>query len=403
VSRPATGADPLAAWRVEFPILARTSYLVSHSLGAMPRAARARLLAYADLWEERGVEAWPARWWGMPIEVGNLLARLLGAPEGSVSMHQNVTLMQAIVLSAFDWRGARPRLVCCALDFPSCLYLYEGLRAQGAEVVRVPSDDGLTMDPERVAAAVDERTAAVCCSHVVYRSGALFDLAPVVEKARRVGAVTILDAYQAVGTVPIDVRALGVDVLTGGSVKWLCGGPGAGYLYVNPETRPRLTPRLTGWMAHPEPFSFDPGPMRPVDGPYRYLNGTPGIPALYAASAGYEILLEVGVEAVREKSLRLTQRILDRAGARGWQVNTPRDGGRRGGTVSLGVPDAGRVSEELARRGVHVDHRPGVGLRLGPHFYNTEDDVDRALAAIEEIVGEGRPAGRAGGPAPCPD
>ena len=385
MSRPAA-AEPRAVLRDEFPILARTNYLVSHSLGAMPRGARAGLAAYADLWEQRGVEAWSERWWGMPLEVGDRIAGILGAPPGSVSMHQNVTLMQAIVLSAFDWRGPRNRLVCCELDFPSCLYLYEGLRSQGAEVVRVPSDDGVTVDPERLAAAVDERTAAVCFSHVIYRTAALVDPAPVVERARRVGAVTVLDAYQSVGTVPVDVGALGVDVLTGGSVKWLCGGPGAGYLYVRPEARPRLKPRLTGWMAHPRPFAFEDGPMEPTDGPYRYLNGTPGVPALYAAGAGYEIVARVGVAAIRERSQRLTERIVAGADARGWRVVSPRDPARRGGSVSVAVPQAERVAGELARRGVHVDWRPGAGLRIGPHFYNTEAEIDAALDAVGEIL-----------------
>jgi kynureninase len=379
-------SDRLLPWREQFPITTGTTYLVSHSLGAMPKTTRARLAEYAEAWDTRGVQAWGDSWWEMPITVGNLLARLLGAPEGSVSMHQNVTLAESIVLSSFDWKAPRNRLVCSELDFPSLLYLYEGYRAYGAEIVRVPSADGITVDPSRLAEAVDERTAAVCFSHVVYRSGAIVDARPVADKARRVGAISILDAYQAVGAVPVDVRALGIDVLTGGSVKWLCGGPGAGYLYVRPESRAQLQPRLTGWMAHPEPFAFDPGPMKPVEGSFRYLNGTPAIPAMYAARAGYEILLEIGVEAIREKSLRLTERLHEGAAARGWKVWTPREAARRGGTVSLGVPDAARACEELARRGVIVDWRPQVGLRVGPHFYNSEDDVDRCLAEIEDVV-----------------
>jgi kynureninase len=381
-----TPADPLLAWREQFPITQKTAYLVSHSLGAMPRATRERLAAYADAWDARGVQAWGDSWWEMPISVGNLLAKLLGAPESSVSMHQNVTLAEAIVLASFDWKPPRTRLVCSALDFPSLLYLYEGYRAFGAEIVRVPSDDGISVDPQRIADAVDERTAVVCFSKVVYRSGAIVDERPIVEKARRMGAITLVDAYQATGAVPLDVTAMGVDALTGGSVKWLCGGPGAGYLYVRPESRPALRPRLTGWMAHPSPFAFDPAPMTPVDGPFRYLNGTPSIPSLYAAQAGYETLLEIGVPAIREKSLRLTQLLLDGAAARGWKMWTPSEATRRGGTVSVGVPDAPRVCEELARREVIVDWRPEVGLRIGPHFYNSEEDVERALTEIESLV-----------------
>ena len=379
-------SDRLLSWREQFPITKSSTYLVSHSLGAMPQATRRRLADYAEAWDTRGVQAWSDSWWEMPITVGNLLARLLGAPEGSVSMHQNVTLAESIVLSSFDWKAPRNKLVCSALDFPSLLYLYEGYRAHGAEIVRVPSEDGITVDPQRLAEAVDERTAVVCFSHVVYRSGALVDARPVADKARAVGAISMVDAYQAVGAVPVDVKALGVDALTGGSVKWLCGGPGAGYLYVRPESRAALQPRLTGWMAHPSPFAFDPGPMKPVDGPFRYLNGTPAIPAMYAARSGYEILLEIGVDAIREKSLRLTERIHEGAASRGWKVWTPREASKRGGTVSIGVPDAARACEELARRGVIVDWRPEVGLRVGPHFYNSEEDVDRCLAEIEDVV-----------------
>lgn len=386
MSQPVAVTDSLAAWRREFPIVERSTYLVSHSLGAMPRAARGQLAAYADAWDTRGVQAWSDSWWEMPITVGDLLAGLLGAPQGSVSMHQNVTLAQAIVLSSFDWRGPRNKLVCTDLDFPSLLYLYEGLGSQGAEIVRVLSGDGVTIDAERLAEAVDERTAVVCFSHVIYRSGAILDPGPIVERARRVGAITLVDAYQSVGAVPLNVRALAIDALTGGSVKWLCGGPGAGYLYVAPEARTRLTPRLTGWMAHPEPFAFDPRPMRPVDGPFRYLNGTPAIPALYAARAGYGIVAEVGLERIRRRSLALTQRILDACDSRGWKAWTPREPERRGGSVSVGIPGAERVVERIATRGVLVDHRPQVGIRIGPHFYNTDDDVDRGVAAIAEAL-----------------
>jgi kynureninase len=322
----------------------------------------------------------------MPVTVGDRVGRLFGAPPGRVSMHPNVTLAQAIVLSGVDWSGRRNRLVCSALDFPSLLYLYQGYAAQGAEIVMVASDDGLTIDPEKLAAAVDDRTAVAAFSHVAFKSAALVDPAPIVERARRVGAFTVLDAYQAVGTVPIDVERLGVDVLTGGSVKWLCGGPGAAFLYIRDAAAARLAPRLTGWMAHPRPFAFAPPPMTPVEGPFRYLNGTPAIPALYAALAGYDLLQSLGVDRVRARSLALTGRILDFAAARGWPVRTPAADARRGGSVTVGVPEPERVAAELGRRKVTVDWRPDVGIRIGPHFYNSEDDVDVALTEIEGIV-----------------
>jgi kynureninase len=379
-------ADPLAAWRDEFPLATRTTHLIAHSLGAMPRRARARVAEYLDQWDGRGIRSWEDAWWMLPLEVGNVLAGVIGAPEGSVTMHPNVTLAEAIVLSAIDFSGARNRLVCTELDFPSMLYLYDGLADRGARVTRVPSDDGMTMDAARIAEAIDERTAVVAISGVIFKSAAIVDLAPVIARAHAVGAPVLVDAYQWVGTVPLDVTALGVDFLVGGSVKYLCGGPGAGFLYTRPDLLKSVRPRLTGWTAHPEPFGFDPGPMRYRDDGLRLLNGTPHIPCLYAARAGYEIVREVGVEAIRAKSMRLTARIVQFAQQEGWPIRSPLDGAKRGGSVSLGVPEPQRVQKELDRRDVLCDWRPGAGVRFGPHFYNRDDDVERGLAELKDVV-----------------
>jgi len=379
-------ADPLLAWREEFPLATRTTHLISHSLGAMPRRARARVAAYLDQWDERGIRSWGDAWWNLPVEMGDVLAPVLGASRGSVTVQPNVTIAQAIVLSSIDFSGKRNRIVCTELDFPSCLYLYEGQADRGARMVRVSSDDGITVDAQRVCDAIDETTAIVAVSGVIFRSAAIVDLAPIVARAHAVGAPVLVDAYQWVGIVPLDVTALGVDYLTGGSVKYLCGGPGGGFLYVLPDRLSTTRPRLTGWMAHPEPFGFDAGPMRWRDDGLRFLNGTPHVPALYAARAGWEIVAEVGVEAIRAKSLRLTSRIVSFAQAEGWTVNSPLDGARRGGSVSLGVPDPESVHAELDRRDVLCDWRPGVGIRFGPHFYNTDEDVERGLVELKSIV-----------------
>ncbi|MEO6462679.1 MAG: aminotransferase class V-fold PLP-dependent enzyme [Candidatus Eisenbacteria bacterium] len=384
-------ADPLLAWRDEFPLATRTTHLISHSLGAMPRRARARVAEYLDRWDERGIRSWGDAWWMLPLEVGDVLAPVLGAPSGSITMHPNVTLAQATVLSAISFAAPRNGLVCTELDFPSCLYLYEGQADRGAVVTRVPSDDGMTIDAQRVCDAIDETTAVVAVSGVIFRSAAIVDLAPIVSRAHAVGAVVLVDAYQWVGIVPLDVTALGVDYLTGGSVKYLCGGPGAGFLYVRPDLLATTRPRLTGWMAHPDPFAFDSGPMRWRDDGLRLMNGTPHVPCLYAARAGYEIVAEIGVAAIRDKSQRLTARIVDFAQAEGWPVHSPLDGARRGGSVSLGVPRAEQVQAELDRRDVLCDWRPGVGIRFGPHFYNTDEDVERGLAETKSIVDGLRP------------
>jgi kynureninase len=384
--------DPLLAWRAEFPLAERVTHLISHSLGAMPTRARARAAEYLDAWDARGIRAWGDGWWAMPIEVGDVLADVIGAPHGSVVMLPNVTTAEAVVLSAVEFSGPRNQIVCGALDFPSLLYLYDGLADRGARVLRVPSEDGLTYDAQRFVDAIDETTAVVALSAVIFRSAAIVDVAPIVERAHAVGAMVVVDAYQWVGTVPLDVTAWGADVVVGGSVKYLCGGPGAAFLYVRPDVLESLRPRLTGWIAHPEPFGFDAGPMRWRDDMLRFQNGTPAIPALCTARAGYEIVREIGVHAIRAKSQRLTSRIVQFALERGWTVNSPLEAARRGGSVTIGVPDPEPVHAELDRRDVLCDWRPGVGIRLGPHFYTSDDDVERALSELADVVGEGGPA-----------
>ncbi len=381
--------DPLLRFRSEFPILERTTYLVSHSLGAMPRGVYDRLRAYADQWATRGVRAWAEGWWTMPVEAGDRLGRVLGAPAGTVSMHQNVSIAVGIVLSCFDWKPPRTKVVVTELDFPTLLYACDAQRRLGAELVVVPGDrDGLGVDTERLAAAVDERTALVVTSHVLYKSAYLQDAAAIAARCRAAGALFCLDTYQSAGTVPVDVRALDVDFAIGGSVKWLCGGPGAAYLYVRPEVALALEPRLTGWAAHAAPFAFEPPPQRYATGAARFLHGTPAVPALVSAAAGHDLIAQVGVDRIRAKSQRQTALLLGLAESRGFAVNTPRDPRRRGGTVTVDVPESAAVAAEMLRRDILVDHRPGAGIRLSPHFYTTDAELERAIAAIDEIARE---------------
>jgi kynureninase len=384
--------DPLLRFRPEFPILEKTTYLISNSLGAMPRAAGNALAEYAETWATRGVRAWADSWWDMSVAVGDEIAPLLGAASGSVSMLPNVTVASAIALSCLDYAPPRNKIVMIEGEFPSVRYVYESLATRlGAEIVAVPSPDGdgLSADEERVAAAIDDRTALVAVSHVLFKSAFVLDIRPISEKCRRVGALLALDAYQSVGTLPVSVDALGADVLVGGVLKWLCGGPGGAFLYVRPDLRSRLTPALTGWMAHPAPFDFDPPPMRYRDDAFRYLLGTPAIPALYTAREGPRIVAEAGIEAIREKSLRQTSRLIALAEARGFRCSTPRDPARRGGTAAADFDNALEVSRELNARDVVVDYRPGVGIRLSPHFYSEDRELDRAFEAIDEIRSTG--------------
>jgi kynureninase len=381
-----TAPDPLLEWRGEFPTVEATLHFISHSLGAMPRGVEESLRQYAQTWKARGIRAWEEQWMAVPIEVAGLIERIIHAEAGSVSLHPNVSLAQAVALSAIDFKPPRHRLVCTAEDFPSVLYNYEGLKRRGAEIVTVPARDGRRIDEHDVVAAIDERVAVVAISHVMFRTSQVLDLAPIAKRAREAGALTLIDAYQSVGTVPVDVAALGLDLLSGGSVKWLCGGPGASYLYVSPAVAPRLEPAITGWFAHENPFAFDPGPMRRDPGPRRFMTGTPSIPSYLAAKPGFEIVARIGVEAIRAKSLRLTERMIGWADDLGMKVGSPREAAVRGGTVCLDVPNADQVCAALLAGDVLLDYRPGVGIRLAPHFYTRDDEIDVVMRRVRDEV-----------------
>jgi kynureninase len=289
-----------------------------------------------------------------------------------------------------NWAGPRNKVVYCSMNFPSVRYLYSQLAtARGGRVVEVPSPDGIGVPTEAMLEAIDEQTLLVPISHVLFQSSYIQDAKAICAKANAVGAHVVLDAYQSVGTVPVDVRDLGCSFLIGGTLKWLCGGPGGAFLWVRGDLIDRLEPRFTGWMAHPEPFAFAPPPMRYATGAYRWMNGTPNVPGLYACRAGPRIVREAGVEAIRAKSRRQTQRLVEAGLARGWPVRAPMDPDRRAGTVAFDVPHAAAVKHELLRREVIVDYRPGAGIRVSPHFYTTDDECDRAVAEIADILATG--------------
>lgn len=378
--------DPLLEWRKEFPTLEHTVHLISHSLGAMPRRTRDRLNEYADIWTTRNIRAWEEGWWEMPVTVGNLIASIIGAGDGEVVMLPNVSLAQSIINSCFDFSGKRNKIVSEELNFPTNLYLYRELERLGARLEIVPSDDGMTVPLERMLAAIDHRTLLVSTSHVIFKSAFIQDLAAITKRAHEAGAYIVADIYQSAGTVPVNVRDLDVDFATGGSVKWLCGGPGAGYLYVRRDLWPRLEPRVTGWVAHKRPFAFESGEIDYAGDAFRFLNGTPAIPALYAAMSGYEIINEIGVENIRAKSLRQTNRLIELADEAGFGVNTPRNPGQRGGTVTLDVANAPEVTRELLRRDFLVDYRPGAGIRIAPHFYTKDEELDLVVREIQTIL-----------------
>jgi kynureninase len=378
--------DDLERWRDEFPILSRTVYLINNSLGAMPRDTARNLAEYAEVWATRGVRGWEDRWWEMAGEVGNRIAGIIGAPSGSVSMHENVTTAQMVALSCIRPTSKRNEIVCSAMDFPSLVYLYRAQQAAGFALRVVPAADDLTVPTERILDTINESTAVVAFSHVLFRTSYIMDVAPIARKARDAGAAVILDMYQAAGIVPVDVTALGVDFAVGGCLKWLCGGPGNAFLYTRPDRLENARPSLTGWLSHRDPFAFDVEDAALRDDGMRMMNGTPAIPAYYAALAGLDIISAVGVDRIREKSRRLTARLLSLVDRSGFQSAASRDPERLAGTVPVNVPDALQVAQTLKAREFIVDYRPPVGIRISPHFYNTMEEVDAVMEEIASIV-----------------
>ena len=370
----------LSEYRDRFPILRDTTYLINHSLGAMPAVVEERLAEFARTWRERGIRAWGEGWWELPLTVGNQIGRIIGAPPGSTVMHQNVAVAEAIVVSCFrpvDPR--RNRVVYEEGNFPSVRYLYQA--QPELEVVVVPDD-------RAIVEAIDERTLLVPITHVLFKTAEIQDVEAIVCRAHEVGAHVVLDAYQSVGIVPLDVSALDVDFAVGGSVKWLCGGPGNGWLYVRPDLAARLEPTLVGWQAHARPFEFEPE-LEYAEGSARFLTGTPNVPALYAATAGYDLIEEIGVDRIRENSLRQTALLIEFLDRAGFEVASPREAARRGGTVTVRTPEFAAVHKELAARQILCDFRPDAGLRLGPHYYNTDEELRHVVDQIAEIVESG--------------
>jgi kynureninase len=370
----------LVDYRSEFPILEHTTYLASHTLGPMPRQAAERLAEFARMWAKRGIRAWAEGWWASPMRVGDQIGRIVGAPPGSTVMCQNVAIAEAIVLSCFrPVDPARNRVVYERANFPSVRYLYQ---AQPDLVVVVCEDD------EEIVERIDERTLLVPISHVLFKESEIQGVEPILRRAHEVGAHVILDCYQSAGIVPVDLTALGVDFAVGGSVKWLCGGPANGWLYVRPDLAERLRPTYTGWQAHEQPFAFE-EEMEYAAGAARFLTGTPNPAAHYAGTAGYDLIEEIGVERIRESSLRQTQLLIDLADAAGFEVHSTRDPARRGGAVIIEVPEGAAVYTELEERSILGDFRPGAGIRLGPHFFSTDDELRFAVDQIVEIVETG--------------
>jgi kynureninase len=381
--------DSLLSWRDEFPILQETTYLISNSLGAMPRGVYESLREYADTWATRGVRAWGEKWFELNGEVGDKLAPLMGAKAGSVLIHQNASIANSILFSALDFNDTRRnKVVVTDMTFPSDFYTLHHWLPDHVEVQMVRSPDGITIDIEELLDAIDDRTRLVSLSHVLFRSAYIMPAKAIVDKAHRVGAQVVFNGYHSVGIIPVDVEKLQVDFYIGGVLKWLCGGPGGVFMYVRPDLLNTLTPKVTGWFAHQTPFAFDVEDFVLREDAYRLMNGTPGIASLYAIQPGIDIVSQVGVDKIREKSMRQTALIVELAKKSGYGINSPLDPAQRAGTVTV-IPDhAYAVSRELIARDIIVDYRENAGIRIAPHFYNSDEEIERTFATMAEILGD---------------
>ncbi|HEX7663860.1 MAG TPA: aminotransferase class V-fold PLP-dependent enzyme [Polyangiaceae bacterium] len=381
-----TGANeaPLLATREDFPTLKKGTHLISHSLGAMPKQARAYANQFLDEWENDSINAWNS-WLPAVRSLSDLIASVIGVSKGTVVILPNVSTVQANVASALDFSGKRNKIVYDELNFSTVHYVWQEQVRRGARLSLVKSEDGVTPPTEALLAAIDEETLIVPISHVLFRSSGMYDAKRIVDHAHKMGAMVLLDCYQSAGTVPLELEKWGVDMACGGSVKWACGGPGAAYLYVRPDLLPSLKPMATGWFAHEKPFAFDMGPMKYAPDAWRMIGGTPAIPAIYTARAGWEIVAKLGVDNIRKKSLRQTTLLRGLVEERGFTVNTPKDDAARGGTICFDFEGADVVSKALCERKFFHDYRPKCGIRISPHFYTTDEELSQFLSELDAL------------------
>jgi len=380
----AAAAPPTRNYRSLFPLVDRCVYLNSNATGATPGSARLVLDEYRRTIEEWRDEVWQ-RWWNDLRAHADAIAALIGAPAGSVVCDTNLSTLLSRVMSCFDFRG-RPGVVTTDLEFPSVPFVLRAFARYGAVVTVVHSVDGIAIDADRIARAIDGRTQLVCVSHAAFTTGALLDLAPIVRRARDVGALVALDAYQSVGAVPVDVGALDVDFVLGGAHKWLCGSYESAFLYVRPSLLQSLAPAATGWIASADPLSFE-APVGWADDARRFASGTPAVLPSLLSRPGLAIVHEIGLDTIRALSLARTDRVIAHADEAGLRVASPRAHERRGGIVALRFPGDAAVARTLVANGFVCSYRRG--LRIAPHFYNTDDEVD---SFMDELVGLARAA-----------
>jgi kynureninase len=381
-------ADSLLEYRKHFPALEECVHFISHSLGCVPARAKEDLGEFFELWRTKSITAW-SEWLPEIDRAAARIAKIISAPAGTVVMHQNVSGVMAMLASCFEYTPERNKIVFESLQFPSVSYVWHAEQRRGAQCVLVPSQDQITIDPDAMCAAIDERTLAVPISHVVFSSAYIQDVKKIVARAKEVGAHVILDCYQSIGTLPIDVVDLGVSFATGGSIKYLCGGPGAAWLYVRQDLIEQFAPRVTGWFANDAPFAFTMPEQSYAESVWRYMGGTPAVAALYQSRAGQTIVGEIGVRRIREKSLVMTQRCIDWIDELGLGLNSPRAAESRGGSVVFDFVGSADVCRELNRRKFFCDYRPAAGIRIAPHFYTKAEEIDLFFTELKKIRGGG--------------
>jgi kynureninase len=383
-------ADSLLEYRKQFPALEECVHFSSHSLGCVPAQAKDDLAEFFELWATKSITAW-SDWLPEVDRAAERIAKIISAPAGTVIMQHNVSQIMATMASCFDYTPERNKVVYEALQFPTVSYVWQAEKRRGAECVLVPSADGTTIDTDAMCAAIDEKTLVVPISHVVFSSAYIQDVKKICARAKEVGAHVILDCYQSIGTLPLDVVELGTSFACGGSVKYLCGGPGAAWLYVRKDLIEQFAPRVTGWFGNEAPFAFTMPAQSYAETMWRYMGGTPAVAALYQARAGHQLIGEIGARKIRDKSLVMTQACIDWVDELGMKLNSPRQAERRGGSVVFDFVGAADVCRELNRRTFFCDHRPGAGIRIAPHFYPTREEIDLVFGEIKKLrSGSGR-------------
>jgi kynureninase len=379
----------LSDYRDEFPVLSRKSYLISASLGPVSLRSRRLLDSYMDAWASKGApdEVWFEDIFPAMAGLKTAFASLAGCDPAELAITTNISIALSTVASALDLRGDRNRIVMSELDFPTDGHVWIAwARKAGAQVDWLRSVDGLTIPLEAYDRAIDERTVVVMVNRVLYRSSAIVDAKAVCAMARERGARSFVDDYHGVGIVPLDLHDLGCDLYTAGTLKWLCGGPGLAFLYARRELLPSLEPTVTGWFATREPFSFDNRHLAYHPTARRLEHGTPPAPVFPIARGGLDVIAEVGVERIRSRQGELTDHVIRCADDAGLAVRTPRERAERGGVVNVRVGDrAEKICHALLERDVCTDFR-GDGLRISPHFFNTEEDIDRCFAELRKLL-----------------